>query len=53
MWLKKLFSRLSTSRPEPQQSEFEMVRDALKPSGLRGAPPKPFTQPPMIQKRAK
>jgi hypothetical protein len=53
MWLKKLLSRLAASRPEPQQSEFEMVRDALKPTGTRSTPPKPFTQPPTIQKRAK
>jgi hypothetical protein len=53
MWLKKFFSRLAAGTPAPQQSEFEMVRDALKPSGVRSAPPKPFTQPPRIEKRAK
>jgi hypothetical protein len=50
MWLKKLFSRLAAP-PTPQQTDFEMVRDALKPSGVRTAPPKPLTQPPTIQKR--
>jgi hypothetical protein len=53
MWLKNLLSRLAASKPEPQQSEFEMVRDALKPTGTRTAPPKPLTQPPTIQKRSK
>jgi hypothetical protein len=52
MWLKEIFSRL-TGAPALQQSEFERVRDALKPSGVRAAPPKPSTQPPQIAKRAK
>jgi hypothetical protein len=49
-WLRKLFSR---RKQAAEQSDFEKMREALRPSQMRTNPPKPLTPPPKIERRVK
>jgi hypothetical protein len=53
MWLTRLRKLFSGKKPAVEQSDFEKMRDALRPSQMRSNPPKPLTPPPKIERRVK
>ena len=53
MWFRKLLSFIPARKPAGKQTDFEMTKEALKPTRSRPLPPKPLTAPPKIEKRAR
>jgi hypothetical protein len=51
MWLKHLLGRFSERR-RTGPSDFEMMKEALKPTQTRPMPPKPSSARPRIGKRS-
>jgi len=49
MWVKRLL-KLISEKPRAKQSEFEKVKEALKPTQTRSNPPKSLTPRPKIKR---
>jgi hypothetical protein len=51
--LKKLLSRLAPKPQAPQPSQFQLMKEALQPSGARKTLPQAFTQRPKVERKPK
>lgn len=52
-WIRRVWDRMSAGDSDLEQSDFEKMREALKPSQPRAAPPRPVNPPPPVQRRTK
>lgn len=51
MWLKRLLQRYSETAWLDEQSDFEKMKEALRPSQMMPSRPAAYTKPPKIGKR--